>query len=252
MRTKLYFLAVALLVASLLTGCASAAYAQSSTPSAPAAGETPEPVNRTISVNGSGKAYLTPDIAYITIGVHTEGPVAAEAVAQNNANTQKVIAALKGAGIAEKDIQTTNFSISPQPVYDDQNKPTGKITYLVDNSVFVTVRDITKVGDVLDATVKAGANSISGIQFDVADKTAALSTARQAAVKDAQAKATELASAAGVTLGPVQTINEYSSPSGPMYDMRAPAPMAAQAASVPIQPGQMLITVEVSVVYGIQ
>ena len=254
MRNKFHFLAVVLLAASLLTGCAGAAYAQSSTPAAgtPAADEkTPEPVNRTISVNGSGKAYLAPDIAYITIGVHTEGPVATEAVAENNTRSQKVIDTLKQAGVAEKDIQTTNFNISPQPEYDNAGKPTGKINYTVDNSVLVTVRDINKVGAILDAVVKSGANTINGIQFDVADKTAALSTARQQAVKDSQVKANELASAAGETLGPVQTISEYSGGGSPMYDMRA-APMAAQSSSVPIQPGQLLITVEVSVVYGIQ
>jgi hypothetical protein len=249
MRTKTTFVVTFLILAALLAGVAGAAYAQTDTPAAQ--GDEAK-VTRTVTVSGSGKVYLTPDIAYITIGVHTEGDNAAEAVASNNAQAQKVIDALKAEGIADKDIQTTNFSIYPQQEYDTEGKPTGKVKYIVDNSVFVTVRDIDKVGDVLDAAVTAGANSISGIQFDVADKTAALSEARKAAVEDANVKAEELASAAGVTLGEVQTISEYTSGGPqPMYDMRAAAPMA-EAASVPVQAGQMLLTVEVTLVYEIR
>ena len=249
MRTKTYLIVSFLVLAALLTGCAGAAFAQTETPADQ--GDEAK-VTRTVTVTGSGKVYLTPDIAYITIGVHTEGENAAEAVASNNAQAQEVIDALLAQGIAEKDIQTTNFSIYPQQEYDTEGKPTGKIKYIVDNSVFVTVRDITNVGDVLDAAVTAGANTINGIQFDVADKTAALSEAREAAVNDAGVKAEELASAAGVTLGDVQTISEYTSGGPqPMYDMRAAAPMA-EAASVPIQTGQMLLTVEVNMVYEIR
>jgi uncharacterized protein YggE len=249
MRTKTYFVVTTLILAALLSGCAGAAFAQTESPAAQ--GEETK-VTRTVTVTGSGKVYLTPDISYITIGVHTEGENAAEAVASNNAQTQKVIDSLLAQGIDEKDIQTTNFSIYPQQEYDTEGKPTGKIKYIVDNSVFVTVRDITNVGDVLDAAVKSGANSISGIQFDVADKTAALSEARKAAVDDARVKAEELASAAGVTVGDVQTISEYTSGGPqPMYDVRAAAPMA-EAASVPVQAGQMLLTVEVNMVYEIR
>jgi uncharacterized protein YggE len=249
MRTKTTFVVTFLILAALLAGVAGAAYAQTDTPAAQ--GDEAK-VTRTVTVSGSGKVYLTPDIAYITIGVHTEGDNAAEAVASNNAQTQKVIDAIKAEGIADKDIQTTNFSIYPQQEYDTDGKPTGKVKYIVDNSVFVTVRDITKVGDVLDAAVKAGANSISGIQFDVADKTAALSEARKAAVEDAKVKAEELASAAGVSLGEVQTISEYTSGGPqPMYDVRSAAPMA-EAASVPVQAGQMLLTVDVTMVYEIR
>lgn len=242
MRTKNYWMLAVLLLAVLLSGCAGRAFAQT--------GSSDEPINRTLTVSGSGKVYLTPDIAYVTIGVHTEGENAAEVVEANNQQAQKVSDALKAQGIADKDIQTTNFSIYPQQEFDDQGKPTGKIRYIVDNSVFVTVRDINKVGDVLDAAVQAGANSIAGIQFDVADKTAALSDARKAAVADARTKAEELASAAGVEIDEVQTISEFTSGGPtPMYDLRAAAPVVQEAASVPVQPGQMLLTVEVNMVF---
>jgi uncharacterized protein YggE len=249
MKTKSTQMITVLIIASLLAGCAGAAFAQTETPTS-GSGETK--VTRTVTVNGSGKVYLTPDMAYVTIGVHTEGDNAVKTVAENNAATQDVIDTLKSMKIDEKDIQTTNFSISPQKEYDQAGKPTGKVTYIVDNSVLVTVRDLSLIGDILDATVKSGANSINGIQFDVADKEKALSQARQAAVADAYAKAQELASAAGVSLGAVQTISEYTS-SGPqpMYD-RAAAPMVVEAAAVPVQAGQMLLTLEVNIVYEIK
>lgn len=242
MMKKLSILFGFLLAASLLSACAAA-------PIASAQQAEPEPQNqRTLTVMGSGQALLTPDIAYVTIGVHTENKNAAEAVAANNTQAQAVTNALKGAGIAAKDIRTTNFSIYPQQQYDDKGQLQG-ITYVVDNSVYVTVRDLTKVGDLLDTAVKAGANSISGIQFDVADKTKALSDARKAAVANATEIASELAGAANVTLGPVQSISISSTSPMPVVDTRA---MAVEAASVPVSPGQLNLTVDVQVIFLIQ
>jgi uncharacterized protein len=255
MRNKLFFLTSILLISSLLTGCASAAYAQSSTPAATAAAsaqaQEPKQIYRTITVTGSGLVYLTPDIAYVNLGVHSEGANAADTVAANNTLSAKIISALKTFGIAEKDIQTVNFSISPQQQYDTNGKPTGEILYMVDNTVYVTVRDLSKIGDLLDAAVKAGANNVYGIQFDVADKTKAVSDARKAAMANARAIAEELATAAGVMLGDVQTINVYDT-SAPMVAQAKMAGASFAADSVSIQPGQMTITVQVNVVYEIR
>jgi len=253
MRKKIVLLFSLYLISALLSGCAGAALAQGTEPTAQAPLACPpcQPPSRTLTVNGSGKVYLTPDIAYVSIGVHTEGAAAAAAVAENNSSSQKVIDTLKGLGVADKDIQTTNFSISPQPQYDQNGKPTGEIRYIVENTVLVTARNLGLIGKLLDAVVKAGANTISGIQFDVADKSAALVEARKAAVTDARDKAEQLARAAGVTLGAVQTISEftnYPSPA-PVYAMKA---MEVAAPSVPVQAGQMAITLEVNVVYAIQ
>jgi uncharacterized protein YggE len=253
MRNKIYSLTSILFISALLTGCAGAAFAQSSTPNAGNAVCAPcQQPPRTINVNGSGKAYLTPDIAYVNIGVHTEGENAAEAVAENSAHSKDVIDALTKLGIEGKNIQTTNFSINPQTQYDTNGKPTGKIIYLVDNTVYVTVRKIDQVGKVLDEAVAAGANSINGIQFDVANKSAALSDARKSAVVDAQSKASELAKAAGVSLGVIQTISEYTSgtPMPMMYDNAMVK--TVEAVSVPISPGQLIITIEVTIVYEIK
>lgn len=249
MITKTRLIVSFLVLAGLLTGCASAASAKSEefTPKGAVA-----EVTRTVTITGSGKVYLTPDVAYVTIGVHSEGENAAEAVAAKNAQAQEVTDALLAKGIAKKDIQTTTFSIYSQQEYDANGNPTGKIKYIVDNSVFVTVRYIPKLGDVLDAALKAGANAISGIQFDVEDKTAALSEARKAAVNNARVKADELAEALGVSVGEVQTISESTSTgSQPMHDTGAAAPIA-EPASVPVQAGQMIFTVDVTIMYEIR
>lgn len=241
-------LAVALLVgASTLPGALAAGNQQTSEP-------TPtenEPV-RTISVNGTGKVTLDPDIATIYIGVHTENSDAQEAVASNNTQAEAVASALSGFGIAEADIKTTNFSIYPRQDYDNEGNITG-ITYVVDNTVQVTVRDLDQLGALLDGAVQAGANSISGIEFSVADPEAAYEAAMQAAVENARSRAEILAESAGVTLGEVQSISSYIG-GGPVPVYRDFGGAAAEAAamSVPVSPGQTEIQVEVNMVYAIQ
>ena len=255
MFKKTFILTTILLISVLLVGCAGPAFAQAPTATVQTvaqANDQDAPTTRILTVSGSGEAYLTPDIAYINIGVRTEGAEAATVVADNSDLSQKVADALKNLGVDEKDIQTTNFSIFPQQKYDQDGKPTGEITYVVENTVYVTVRDLGNVGDLLDAAVTAGANQIYGIQFDVADKTAAMSEARKAAVNNAQEIANELATAAGVTLGEIQSISMYSNRSpSPVYEGRGGA-MMAEAASVPVSPGQMILTVEVNIVYQIR
>lgn len=213
----------------------------------------PAPTQRTLSVTGTGMVQMTPDIAYINIGVHTEAAVASDAVAQNNTQTQGVVDAIKAAGVAAKDIRTTNFSIYPNQQYDPQTNQRTGVTYVVDNTVNVTVRKLDNLGTLLDATVRAGANSINSIQFDVEDKTNALKQARDAAVKDAQAQAQGVASVAGVKLGNVQSINFSNSIPTPMVESfgRGGGGVAA-AAAVPVQSGQMTLTVNVSMSYEIK
>jgi uncharacterized protein len=249
MRNRTLFLILVLLLSSaLLSACGTSFAAQ------PVLAQgTTEPSKRTINVTGTGKVTLTPDIVYVSIGVHTEGKDAAEAVAANTSQAQKVVAALKAFKIDPKDIQTTNFSIYPQQQYDSAGKPQG-ITYVVDNTVYVTLRDINKLGELLDAVVKAGSNSINSIQFDVADREAAMSDVRKLAVENGQKQAEELASAAGVTLGQVLSINS-SSPSAPvpMYDYKVGVGGAAPAAAaVPVSAGQLIITLDVYMSYEIQ
>lgn len=208
---------------------------------------------RTLNVNGLGQVYLTPDIAYIYIGVHTEGATASEAVEANKGQTTAVIDSLKEAGVAEKDIRTTNFSIWPSQQYSPDGTVTGSI-YMVDNSVYITVRDLDGLGDLLDSAITAGANSINSIQFDVADKAEAVKEARANAVDDAKLQAQELADAAGITLGEIQSINFFDNSPYPYAEGKGGGGGMAYdaAAAVPIQPGQLTIAVTVSLTYSIK
>jgi uncharacterized protein YggE len=211
-----------------------------------------QPVIRTMNVNGVGQIYLTPDIAYIYIGVHTEAATASEAMATNKTQTNAVIGAIKKTKVADKDIRTTNFSIYPSQKYTPDGMPTGETIYAVDNTVYVTVRKLDSLGGLLDDVVSAGANTINSITFDLADKTQAVKDARAKAVEDARTQARELADASGVSLGNIQNINFYeTSPSPiPMYSGKGGG-MAADA-SVPIQPGELTISVTVNLVYEIK
>jgi uncharacterized protein YggE len=242
MKNKFYLVGIVALLALIVSACGPTTVNQAA----------PEP-QRSISVSGAGSVSATPDIAYIYVGVHTEAPTAAEAVEENNTQTQEVINALTEFGVDENDIRTTNFSIWPQDKYDPMTgTPTGEKTYVVDNTVYVTVRDLDKLGDLIDTVIEAGANTVNSIQFDVADKDEVLEQARDAAVKDAEETAQELAASAGVTLGELQTISTFDSQPYPIYDGKGGGGAMAAEAAVPIQPGQLTYTVTVNVTYGIK
>jgi uncharacterized protein YggE len=242
MNTRSIVFASLFVLALLVSACAPTTINQ----------EAPPP-QRSLSVTGTGTANLTPDIAYVNLGVHTEALTADAAVAENNTQTEEVIQALTDFGIDPKDIRTTSFSIWPMDKYDPATgQPTGEKTYVVDNQVSVTVRDLETVGDLLDTVIQAGANTVNSIQFDVADKDAALAPARDAATKDANKKAQELAASAGVELGELISVSYMDAPVYPLYDGRGGGGAAAEAAAVPIQPGQLTFTVTVNETYAIK
>lgn len=236
MKTKQYLIVTVLVLAVLLSACGPAV--------APATGDS-----NSLNVSGSGTVYLAPNIARIYVGVHTEDADIAKALAENNAQAQAVVNALTAMGVALEDIQTSNFNIWSMEDFNDVGQSYTK--YTVDNNVYVTVRDLTKLGELLSTVVSSGANNINSINFDVADKTAAMAQARQLAMANANTLAEELAQTAGVSLDGIKNItySEYS-PS-PYYGMGGSAAPEA-VSSVPIQPGQLEITVSVNVTYGIK
>jgi uncharacterized protein len=207
---------------------------------------------RTLNVSGNGTIYLSPDIANIYIGVHNEDPEIAAAVSTNNARTQALVDALKNAGVAEKDIQTSNFSVYSSNSYDPATGQSTGTTYVVDNTVYITVRDLTKLGSLLNTAVASGANNINSITFDVSDKTAGMAQARQKAMASASSLASELAKTAGVELGSIQNVSYVETSPSPYYYGMGGGGSAAPNASVPIQPGQTEISVTVSVTYFIK
>jgi hypothetical protein len=243
MRIKFLLVSAILLAAIALSACGATTVVSNAAPP-----------QRILSVTGTGLVYLTPDVAYINIGVRTEQATASETVSANNTQTQQVVNALKNSGVDAKDIRTTNFSIYPNTQYDQQTGKPGSTTYVVDNTVYVTVHQLDKLGELLDATVQAGANNVNSIQFDVADKSAAVKQARDQAVKDAQTQAQGLASASGVTLGNVQTINFTNNIPQPVLNVysKSGGLNAAPASAVPINAGQLTLTVNVDMTYEIK
>ena len=245
MKKKTLLIGLVLASSILLGACASGA---SASVLKEGSSETP----RTLSVDGDGKVTLIPDMATISIGVHSENKNATEAVASNNSQAQAVIAALKSFGIADKDIRTRNFSIYPRQEWGKDGERLG-ITYVVDNTVVVTVRDLDKIGEILDATIKAGANNIGGISFDVADRESAYQDALAAAVENARARAEAMAKAAGVSIEKVQSIDSYvNAPVMPVMRSYAKDMEALAANEVPISAGSMEITVTVHIVFTLQ
>lgn len=210
----------------------------------------------TISVSGTGTVSAAPDMATITTGVVSQGGTARAALDQNNAAMSNLIETLKTAGIENRDIQTSNFSVQPNYVHsndrdsDGYSRPPKIEGYEVSNSVAIRVRDLDALGTILDRVVSAGSNTISGISFSVKDTKALLQQARIAAVKDATAKAETLTGAAGVSLGTLRNISETSgdSPRPVMFRQMA---VASEANQVPIQGGELNYSVQVSVTWAL-
>lgn len=234
-------LAAGLLAASFFG--AAAVSAQSSTDS--------DETRRTISVSGVGRVKAAPDVADISIGVTMQDKEAGGASQQAAEAMAAVVTALLGMGIAEADIQTTNLSLNP--VYDWESQPPKITGWEANNLVNVTIRDIESVGDVVDTATAAGANNINGISFRVEDPTEAEAVARSAAVADAKLKADQLAAAAGVTIIGIITISESGGqPPQPLY-MEARSALGADdsMASTPVLPGEVELSVNVSIQYEI-
>lgn len=202
---------------------------------------------RTISVSGAGSVGVKPDIANATFGVETFFPTLQAALAENSKKMNAVISKLKELGIADRDIQTVNFSVNVERPFD-RGIP-GPITgYRVNNSLRATIRQLEKVGTVIDQAIASGANTVSGISFGTSAGKALQSDARAKAVADAKAKAEELAKAAGITLGPVISLQETGM-GIPQGSERAT--FAVAQSSVPVEGGELTVTVSVQVVYGI-
>jgi hypothetical protein len=215
---------------------------------APVLAQTAPPA--VISVTGEATVSVTPDLAQIDGGVTTEAKTAREASDTNNAAMGKVLLALKGAGIDEKDYQTSRLSLQPQSA-PNRNLP-GPPTiagYSASNRVTVRLHDVTKPANVIDTMVAAGANDIGGINFTVSNASKLLDDAREQAIGDARRKAEIYAKAAGVTLGAPLSISEGGSP-GPMPYRKIATAMSMAAA--PVAPGQETLQVTVSVSWAIK
>lgn len=209
----------------------------------------PDPAN-VISVSGGASVTSAPDEAVVSLGVKSEADNALDAQQTNAQKATDVMKALQSAGVAKEDIQTTNIRLDKH--YQDRGTNHETVTYVADNEMDVTVHDLTKVGDITDKAIAAGANVVGGIEFRLSNQSTAKNDALKKAIEAARSKAQTLAVAAGATLGPVVRIDEDSSNTRP-YIQRGYDSMASLGALpapfTPVSPQDVETEVNVSVVY---
>lgn len=202
----------------------------------------------TISVVGTGEAVAPPDMATIRLGVTSEAREAAEAMRANAAAMTQVLARLTGAGIADRDMQTSELSLSPRWGRPEPGRDAEVTGFVASNTLTVRVRDLDVLGPTLDAALGDGANTLGGLSFGISDAAALRDAARRAAVADAKRAAEVLAAAAGVTLGALQELSELGG-------ANEPQPMARMEMSVadalPVAAGEATIRTTVRMVFAV-
>lgn len=209
-----------------------------------------------ISVSGEGQAAVAPDMAVVTLSVVKQSKTAQDALDQDNKAMGAVLATLKNAGIAERDLQTSGFAIQPQynypPAKDGQQAPPELVGYQVTNGLTVRVRDLGKLGGIIDQAVGLGVNQGGDIQFVNDKPEAVLEAARKDAMANASAKAKTLAEAAGVKVGRVIEITENAVRNAPQPLMRPMMLKQASDSAVPVAAGENSYDVTVNVTYALE
>ncbi len=212
--------------------------------------QIPAEDKHTINVTGSGLVMANPDIGYLNIGVHTEDFDSVAAVEQNNDLTRSVKDALRGYGVEDKDIQTSNFSIYLQAPYSGVSTDASKI--IVDNTVLVTVRNLSDLSKMLGDAIRSGANNVYGMSFDIVDKSALQDEAREKAMQNAEQQAQQLAALAGGKPGKVISVTVVTNNVFNPYTgsgLGGGGGGMVNNSNVPVSSGNMSITVDVNVVY---
>lgn len=213
-----------------------------------------------ISVSGTGTISAKPDLGDINVGVVTQAPTAREALTANTESMNKLLATVKEQGVAAKDVQTTNVNVNPQYSQPAPTRPGEAqnefvpriVAYQVTNTVHLKVRDLDKLGAILDSVVSAGANQIYGISFQIDKPEKLLSQARKQAVADARMKAEELAGEAGMVLGQPLRIIESGGGPAPIMPRMGRMMMADAAAAVPVAAGEQELSVSIQVEYELK
>jgi uncharacterized protein YggE len=212
-------------------------------PEGASGGSSDAQTSRSITVTGSGSVRTAPDRAQLSFGVVTQARGAADALAANASLMEKVIDAIKAAGVAAADIQTSSVSLAPR-TSDDGSAIIG---YTATNTVATTVRDLSRAGTVIDAAVRAGANQVSGPDLIPSDVNSLYREALKAAFADARAKASTLAASGGVQLGAVLRMVEGTA----SLPVSAPVAKAALETGTPIEPGTQTVEASVTVEFEV-
>ena len=207
----------------------------------------------TIAITATGEVMRAPDIAHISTGVQTEAETASEAMAMNREAMNGVFEALREAGIQERHIQTSNFSLGPRYEYvdagDGRNNKRILVGYTASNQVTAKVTDLATIGATLDALVEAGGNTFNGISFGLEDDTEARDEARKQAMETAMARAELCAETAGYEVARIVTINEYEQQGGPQPMMARRDMAMAESAPTPISGGEVGYSVQLNVTF---
>ncbi len=217
---------------------------------------------RTITVVGTGKVSVKPDVATISVGVQVDAATVKEATSQAASQMDKILATLKAQGIADKDIQTNNYSINydarsavtPVGASKTQSSPAETGVYHVSNMVQVKVRDLAKVSAVVDAVIDAGANNLWGINFTLEDTSKVASEARARAVSDAKARAEEYAKLIGAKVGPALQVSEVIGGGSVVgnYMLDSAARYGAGGGPGAVSAGELDIQMQAQVIYAIE
>ena len=206
---------------------------------------------RFVSVVGHGEASARPDVAVVQVGVETQDVTAAAALAQNTARMKALVAAVKQAGVADKDVRTTSFQVFPYYTESKTNPNQPVLAgYRVVNEVTVRSKNVAGLGALLDKLVGVGANQIRGVTFEIADDTALKVEARKRAMEDAEKKARQLAELAGASLGPIHDVRETQGGPGPMPYGRMM--MAEAKQSVPMEASESVVAVDVEAAWTLR
>lgn len=235
MKTRYVALLLVLLLAVALTGC--------QTKVVTTQGAAPL---YTVTAGGTGETLAAPDVAEMYFGAFVQSSDANEALTQASTLAEEITAAVKDAGVAGEDIQTANVSVYPQQNMEgDRLVITG---YQANIQVRAKIRDITTIGDVISAASEAGANEIGGPSFTLSEDSEARNEALERAIDDARDRAAVMAKAAGKNLGEIISVSEANA-SIPVYlDTRA----MAEGAGVPVEPGQLEVSAQVTVVFELK
>jgi hypothetical protein len=254
MKTKTFFLIIAGLTFGLLVGLLAVSQLQFDSPVAQAS-ELQQPNDmfaRTITVVGEGKVEAAPDIAVVQIGVQVIDADVKEATGRAAEAMNSLLAALKGEGVAEKDIQTSYYSVYVERPYDAQG-PSDQVQYQVSNNMQVTIRELDRVTEILGVAIESGANSINSVEFRLSDTSDLQSEARAEAVDKAQDKAEELAELNGVAVGEVVRISEVVDQGAYFVSEQsyAAADTGFGGGAGPISPGDVTVTAQLQITYAI-
>jgi len=257
-KSKYYIITVLSAVLLVLIGALGLSLAGFSSPVAEASGALQQPQQEeavqgpehTITVVGEGEVSALPDIAIVQLGVQVYDADVQVATQRAAEDMEAVLAALKEAGVADNDIETSYYNLYVERPYGPEG-PTDEVRYQVSNTVQVTIRDLTKLTEILGLAIEAGANNINSVSFDISDPAELRVQARREAVEDAKATAEELATLNEVELGQVVEVSEVIQTGGYFLSERSAAAQGLGGGAGPISPGNVDVTVQLQISYAI-